>query len=97
MHDLSTQRLLFRKIIKGFEEQESVLASHELRIQSLEVQLEKARPQKRKKVKTSPNSKFADIKAIYEAQIAADKALIVVEDEETASLSDSTIYCIEIK
>ena len=27
-----TQRLLFQKIIKGFEEQESVLVSHELRI-----------------------------------------------------------------
>ena len=27
-----TQRLLFRKIIKGFEEKESVLVSHELRI-----------------------------------------------------------------
>ena len=39
-----TKRLLFRKIIKGFEEQESVLADHGHRIQSLEVQLEKARP-----------------------------------------------------
>jgi hypothetical protein len=31
------QRLLFRKIIKGFEEQENVLADHGHRIQSLEV------------------------------------------------------------
>ena len=31
-----TQRLLFRKIVKGFEEQESILASDELRIESLE-------------------------------------------------------------
>ena len=56
-----TQRLVFRKIVKGFEEQESVLADHKLRIQSLEVQLEKARPKKRRKVRTSLNSKFADI------------------------------------
>ena len=33
----STQRLLFRKIIKGFEDQESILASNSYRIQSLEV------------------------------------------------------------
>ena len=66
--DHLTQRLLFRKIVKGFEEQESVLANHELKIQSLEVQLEKARPKKRKKVKISPNSKFADIQAIQRTQ-----------------------------
>ena len=46
-----TQRLLLRKIIKGFKEQESVLASHKLRMQSLEVQLEKSMPKKRRKVK----------------------------------------------
>ena len=56
-----TKRLLFRKIIKGFEEQESVLANHELRIKSLEAQLEKARPKKRRRVRTSPNSKFVNI------------------------------------
>jgi hypothetical protein len=33
----STQRLLFQKIIKGFKEQESVLADNGHRIQSLEV------------------------------------------------------------
>src|SRR5437660_703367 len=55
-----TQRLFFRKITKGFEEQESVLVDYEPRIQSLEVQLEKARPKKQRMVKTSPNSKFTN-------------------------------------
>ena len=91
------QRLLFRKIIKGFKEQESVLADYKLRIYSLEVQLEKARPRKRKKVKTSLNSKFVDIKAIYKAQIAAREARIKEEEEEIASLSDSTLDYIEIE
>jgi hypothetical protein len=63
----STQRLLFRKIVKGFEDQEATLANHSFRIQSLEVQLEKARPRKRRKVRTSPNSKFADISDIWRA------------------------------
>ena len=56
-----TQRFLFWKIIKGFEEQENVLADYSYKIQSLEVQLEKVRLRKRMKVRTSPNFKFADI------------------------------------
>jgi hypothetical protein len=38
----STQKVLFRKIVKGFEEQEGVLADNSYRIQSLTAQLEKA-------------------------------------------------------
>ena len=91
------QRLLFRKIVKGFEEQESILASHELRIQSLEVQLEKARPKKRMKVRTSPNSKFADIRAIQRIQREANGAEIEEQALDIASLSDSTFDCIEVE
>jgi hypothetical protein len=93
----SIQRLLFRKIVKGFEEQESVLADHSYRIQSLEVQLEKARPRKRMKVRTSPNSKFADITKIRAAQLAAGDARLEEEDEEEANGSDSTLDCILIE
>jgi hypothetical protein len=83
--------------------QESILADHQLRIQSLEAQLEASRPQKRRKVRTSPNSKFADIKAIKKAQ---DKATRVQNEEEASealeasdisSLSDSTADCIEVR
>jgi hypothetical protein len=92
-----TQRLLFQKIIKGFEEQKSVLADHSYRIQSLEVQLEKARPRKRMKVRTSPNSKFADIAKIRRTQLAAGEARPEGEDEEEANKSDSTLDCILIE
>jgi formate dehydrogenase maturation protein FdhE len=95
--DPLTQRLLFRKIIKGFEEQESVLADHSYRIQSLEVQLEKARPRKRMKVRTSPNSKFADIAKIRRTQLAAGEAEPEEEDEKEANESDSTLDCILIE
>jgi hypothetical protein len=88
--DPSTKRLLFRKIIKGFKEQESVLADHSYRIQSLEVQLEKARPRKRMKVRTSPNSKFADISNIQRAQIMVGDAINKEEEEEEGNKSDST-------
>ena len=93
----STQRLLFRKIIKGFEEQESVLTDHDHRIQSLEVQLEKARPRKRMKVRTSPNSKFADIAKIRRTQLAAGEASLDKEDKEKADKSDSTLDYILIE
>jgi 4-hydroxybenzoate polyprenyltransferase len=83
--DPSTERILFRKIIKGFEKQESVLADHSYKIQSLEVQLEKARPRKRMKVRTSPNSKFADIEQIRRTQLAAGEASTRDKDEEESN------------
>ena len=95
--DPSTQRLLFRKIIKGFEEQESTLVDHGYRIQSLEVQLEKARPRKRMKVKTSLNSKFADITKIRETQLAAGDPINEEKDEEEGSASDTTLDCILVE
>jgi hypothetical protein len=88
---------LFRKIIKGFEEQESALADNSHRIQSLEVQLEKARPRKRMKVRTSPNSKFADIAKIRRTQLAAEEAIPKDKDKEEANKSDSTLDCILIE
>ena len=96
-NNLFTQRLLFRKIIKGFKEQKSVLADHDHRIQSLEVQLEKARPRKRIKVRTSSNSKFVKIADIYRAQIAVGEASIPVEDNNKGNKSDSTLDCILIE
>jgi len=95
--DPLTQRLLFRKIIKGFEEQESTLAVHSYKIQSLEVQLEKARPRKRMKVRTSPNSKFADISSIQKTQLSAGDPGIREEEEEGSNESDSTLDCILIE
>ncbi len=49
------------------------------------------------KVKTSPNSKFADIAKIQKTQLAAGEARPNGEDEEEANLSDSTLDCILIK
>ena len=88
---------MFRKIIKGFEKPESVLADQGHRIQSLEVQLEKARPRKRMKVKTSPNSKFVDIVKIRRAQLAAGEARPEEEEKKEANKSDFTLDCILIK
>jgi hypothetical protein len=95
--DVLTSRLLARKVIKQFEEQETTLAYHSYRKQSLELQLEKSRPRKRMKVKTSPNSKFADISSIRKTQLAAGDPINRVEEEEEANKSDSTLECILIE
>jgi hypothetical protein len=47
----------------------------------------KLEPRKRRKVQTSPNSKFASIRAIKRAQIAA-------EDQEDVSLDSNNIATI---
>ena len=68
----STNKLLFRKITKAFDEKDSLLATAERRVDQLERQLEAVRPKKRKKVRTSPNSKFVNIEAIQQAQNEAN-------------------------
>jgi hypothetical protein len=49
------------------------------------------------KVKTSPNSKFADITKIKETQLAAGEAMPEGEDEEEGNKSDATLDCIIVE
>jgi hypothetical protein len=94
--DLPTRRQLFRKITKGFDEKDYALTQAELRIQQLEARLEQLKPRKRQKVRTSPNSKFADIRAIKQAQIEAGDRGINEEDSDSAVDSDSASDYIEV-
>ena len=81
-HDqLPTQRLLFRKVIKGIDEKENELGKANIKIKELEERLEHLRPKKKRKVQTSPNSKFAIIRAIKEAQIAAGERQIYLSNQ----------------
>ncbi len=43
------------------------------------------------KVRTSPNSKFADISSIQRAQIKAGETEIEQEEEDSGNKSDSTL------
>ena len=70
-NQLLTQRLLFRKIIKGIDKKDYELGKVNIRIRELEERLEQLRLKKRRKVRTSPNSKFVITRAIREAQIVA--------------------------
>jgi hypothetical protein len=49
------------------------------------------------KVRTSPNSKFADIVKIRRTQLAVGEAILKDRDKEEANKSDSTLDCILIE
>ena len=88
--------MLFRKVIKGIDEKEYELGKANIRIKELEERLEHLRPKKKRRVQTSPNSKFATIRAIKEAQIAAGERQITPVEPESGGESDPTISCIEV-
>jgi hypothetical protein len=94
--DPSTNKLLFRKIAKAFDEKDSLLATAERQVDHLERQLEAARPKKRRKVRTSPNSKFVNIGAIWQAQNEANGVEIEEDDGEGSIISESQKPCIEV-
>ena len=94
--DNPTRRLLFKKITKAFDLKDITTVTQELKIQALQAQLEDLRPSKRRKVVVSPNSKFADIDAIREAQIAAGRFSDDSEGEYDSEDSDNTQDCINV-
>jgi 4-hydroxybenzoate polyprenyltransferase len=59
--------VLFKKIAKGLNNKNFIIAKQEYKIQALKARIVQLKPRKRRKVRTSPNSKFANIKKIYKA------------------------------
>lgn len=89
--------MLFRKVAKGIDQKDFVIAQHELRIKQLEARVLQLEPRKRRKVQTSPNSRFANIGGIREAQIAAgDRPIEQLESDSFASIA-STLSHITIE
>ena len=68
-----------------------------MKIRELEERLEQLQPKKRRKVQTSPNSKFATTCDIRRAQIAARGRQIASVESESEGDSDSTESCIEVE
>lgn len=79
------RRMPIQKIAKGFSEKEGLLVASEINVKALEAHLEATRPKKRKKVEVSPNSRFADIRAIQRAQIATGWEEIEIVDSSDSS------------
>ncbi|KAK1843654.1 transposase [Colletotrichum chrysophilum] len=71
---IATQRQLFRKVKKGFQEQSFALATAQQKIELLEAKVANTASRKRKAVELDPNTKFATIKEVRQAQIEAGVA-----------------------
>ena len=93
----TTQRLLFRKTQKAFDEKNVQLATAQRQIQALEARIDTIRPRKRKKVELSPNSKFANIEDIHRAQLAVGEAESnLYKESDSESLSEAGSYIIAV-
>ena len=95
--DPTTTRLLFRKVAKGLDDKDFVITQYELRIKQLKARVLQLEPRKQRKVVTSPNSKFADIEAIYRAQVAAGDRQDVLLDSDSLISVVSTLSYITIE
>ncbi|CCF39895.1 transposase [Colletotrichum higginsianum] len=77
-NDASTQRLLFMKVKKGFNEKAYELATAQHKLELLQAQVTNTTVRKRKAVQLDPNTKFATISDVQKAQVEAG------EKEDTA-------------
>ena len=88
--------MLFRKIAKGLDDKDFIIAKQERKIQALEARVVQLEPRKRRKVRTSPNSKFANIEKIYKAQMeAGDRQNVPLDSDDFPSIA-STLSHISI-
>jgi 4-hydroxybenzoate polyprenyltransferase len=92
----TTRRLLFRKLQKAIDEKDVQLATSLQKIKSLEAQVEAGKRKKRKKVKTSPNSKFANIEAIYRAQVEAGEVENSPDESSESDIPSEAGDCIVV-
>ena len=95
--DLPTRRQLFKNLAKGWDEKYSALAQAELRIKQLETRIEGSQPKKRRKVRVSPNSKFASVRAIKVAKIEAGDRNNEEGDSNAFINTEATCDCIEVQ
>ena len=71
-------RLIFRKIGKGLDGKNLLIAKYEARIKALEEQVEELRPKKRRKVREDPNERFVTIEQVMKTKEAIAKEVPVV-------------------
>ena len=93
---ITTRRQLFYKVQKAIDEKDVQLATSLQKIKSLEAQVEAGKRRKRKKVKTSPNSKFANIEAIHKAQVEAGEVENSTDESSESDIPSETGSCIVV-
>jgi 4-hydroxybenzoate polyprenyltransferase len=92
----STRKLLFQKVEKAFDQKDFELAHLRQENEALKIQLEVARPSKRKKVVVDPNNLFASIEQIHQAQIDAGRIEGSVAEESGSESAESDASCIVV-
>ncbi|SRR6266566_3102238 len=85
--------LLKRKLFKALNEKNMLLTEAQVKIRSLEAQLEAARPKKKRAVKLSPNSRFVTIGDIQRAGSVEE---INESESEALDESSSIVSCIVV-
>jgi hypothetical protein len=95
--DLPICRVLFMKMLKSLDEKYFIIAQHEHQIKQLKARGIELEPRKRRKVRTSPNSKFTSVKAIKKAQIEARNLKIEHKNSDDTINLATTLSYIEIE
>ncbi|KAF4921140.1 Jerky protein-like protein-like [Colletotrichum fructicola] len=91
---IATQRQLFRKVKKGYEEKAFDLATAQRQIELLQARVDNSTTRKRKAVTLDPNTKFATIKEVRQAQIEAGDAESVSDESSASELPSEAESCI---
>jgi hypothetical protein len=81
---------------RPFDQKDSELALLRQENEALKLQLEVARPSKRKKVVTDPNVQFATIEQIHQAQIEVGRIEASMAEESESESIESEASCIEV-
>ncbi|KAF5500025.1 hypothetical protein CGCA056_v014974 [Colletotrichum aenigma] len=92
MKDLGDQ--LHLKVKKGFQEQSMELATAQHQIQLLQAQVNNSITRKRKAVHIDPNTKFATISDVRQAQIEAGDALDDTHESSASEYPSEAESCI---
>jgi hypothetical protein len=87
---------LFRKVEKAFDQKDSKLARLRQENEALKIQLEVARPSRRKKVVTDPNVQFATIEQIHQAQIDAGRIVEPMVEKSESESTELEASCIQV-
>ena len=90
----TTQRLAFWKLNKAWDDNYFDKAHISQQFEAQKVELELARPSKRKKVVPDPNSLFVNIEQIHQAQIEAGRVEKDPAEESDSERSESESSCI---
>ncbi|KZL81475.1 transposase [Colletotrichum incanum] len=93
---IATQRQLFRKVKKGFQEQSFQLATAQHEIQLLQAQVNDSTKRKKRAVKVDPNTKFATISNIRQSQIEAGEVKVDTDGSSASDYPSEAESCIVV-